>query len=94
MTDFFDNVERQEVYFKYGKTSNGKQRYRKAPFNIVKINGEDHIEIFSGNGETGTDLPGNETGYITEMPLIMEEHEMGDLSDTETFKGVHDYGWI
>ena len=101
MATLFDNVTVHPVYYERGLLKNNqKKKYVRAPFDMVVINGEPHFRPTSPGGRE-TEALGllssgdlevlamwrNDIGYETLEPIVLQEHEMGDGSDS--WKGVN-----
>ena len=91
----------QPVYFQVGKDTTGQMLYRRAPFDVVRINGEVYIQPRSiglsdqavtqyaqGSVEDQDNWRDNDMGgYETLEPIVLNENQMGDGSDT--WVGLH-----
>lgn len=97
MSQVFSNGELYPVYYKI-KTVNGKGQFRRAPFDLLVINGAPNImprAMGMNNQSLGRigadsaedrDMWRGDFAYETLQPIIVEEHEMGDGSDN--WKGM------
>lgn len=97
MSQVFNDGELRPVYYKI-KTVNGKGQFRRAPFDVLMIGGAPHIMPRSeglsdqsltrvnADSQEDRDMWRNDFAYETLEPIIMEEHEMGDMSDS--WKGM------
>ncbi len=97
MSQVFSNGELKSVYYKI-KVVNGKTQFRRAPFDVLIIDGCPHImprvETLSDQalgrlsdlGED-RDLVRGDWAYNTLEHIVIEEHEMGDMSDN--WKGLN-----
>ena len=101
MATLFENVVIRPVYYERGTLKNDqKKKYVRAPFDMVVINGEPHFRPTSPGGQetealgllASNDLEvlamwRNDLGYETLEPIVLQEHEMGDGSDS--WKGMN-----
>jgi len=100
MAKLFTNSYVRPVYFEAGE-SNGKKLFRRAPFDVVLINGQLFIQPTSAVGVTDHSLTalGNDSnedktlwrqdmgGYETLEPIVVNECQMGDGNDN--WIGLH-----
>ena len=106
MAKIFTNSETRPVYFQIGKDgTTGKMLYKRAPFDVVLINGALHIQprnctasseqaytqYAQGSIEDQENWRENDIGgYETLEPIILNENQMGDGSDN--WIGLHSFG--
>ena len=99
MAKLFTNSFVRPVYYEMGQVD-GQQTYRRAPFDLLFINGQMHIQprsimsselaltalatVFDDELKSWRE---GDFGRETLQPIIIGEHEMGDGSDT--WKGLH-----
>jgi len=103
-----DRAEKTQVYYRFGKFHNDqRQKFVKAPFDVVKIDGTEYLmpkpvagsaaeldTVISGDTSTAEYFLGREDfGFVNMNPVIVDENEMGDVSG-DTFKAVHRFGFI
>jgi len=101
MATILENVVIHPVYYERGTLKNDqKKKYVRAPFDVVVINGNMHFEPTGpgGNESQAIGLLANadlevlamwrqDLGYETLEPIVLQEHEMGDGSDS--WKGMN-----
>ena len=107
MAKIFTNAETQPVYFQIGKDgTTGKMLYKRAPFDVVLINGTLNLQPRSiGPSDESLTQFGRDSaedqnnwrendlgGYETLEPIILNECQMGDGSDN--WIGLHSFGKI
>ena len=93
MSQVFDNGELRPVYYKI-KTVNRKPQFRRAPFDVLVINGTPHImpgsfgctekqalSRLAADSQEDRDMWRGDFAYETLSPIVIEEHQMGDGSD-------------
>lgn len=102
----FHNGEIQYVLFHmFSKGGNrGQKRCVRAPFSIVKHDGETYMMPVSGG--FGVNLYGSDDqdealyqaredfGFVSAEVVVMREHEMGDFNGPDTWKSVHAFSQI
>jgi len=107
MAKIFTNSNVQPVYYQMGKdATSGKMLYRRAPFDVVLINGKLHMQPrsigpsdqaitqFAQGSTTDQDnwRDGDMGGYETLEPIVLNDNQMGDGSDN--WIGLHSLGKI
>lgn len=92
MSQVFDNGVLHPVYYKI-KEVNGKAQFRRAPFDVLVINGAPHIMPQVGgapntalaplatDGEN-LDMWRGDFAYETLEPIVVDECQVGDGSNT------------
>lgn len=93
MSQVFDNGELRPVYYKV-KTVNGKPQFRRAPFDVLVIDGkwclkpvslgfsDQAINRLGVDSLEDRDLWRGDLAYETLSPVIVDENVMGDGSDS------------
>jgi len=107
MSKIYSNQWTQPVYYQVGKDAvSGKMMFRRAPFDVVLINGKLHVQPRSaglpdqaivalgiGTAEDQANWRGEDmTGYETLEPIVVNENQMGDGADN--WMGLHSFGNI
>jgi hypothetical protein len=94
MSRKLNNSVVRQVFFMIGKDSNtGEPMYRRAPFDVVLINGAVHVRPWIGgmndqalsalaqDSQEDKDMWRQDIGYELLNPIILNENQMGDGSD-------------
>ena len=101
MGKVFTNSIIQPVYYKIGKDSvTGQMQYRRAPFDVIKINGVTCVQPRSDGihphslaqlgrdrAEEQNNYRDGDMGYETLEPIILNENQVGNGSDN--WVGLH-----
>ena len=97
-----------EVYYNFGKFYNDqRQKFVKAPFDIVKINGEEYIQplavggnaaeligLINSNAIAAEQYMGRrDFGFVNLNPMVTNENEWGGWQGN-CFKGMHSFDMI
>jgi hypothetical protein len=90
----------QEVFYLIGKdATTGQKLYRRAPFDVVYINGGLHVRpwvggmtdqalsLLAADTQEDKDMWRMDLGYELVNPIVMNENQMGDMSDN--WMGLH-----
>ena len=90
----------RQVYYMIGKDSTtGEKLYRRAPFDVVLINGAVHVRPWIGgmndqaltalaqDSQEDRDMWRQDIGYDLLNPIVINENQMGDGSDN--WIGLH-----
>ena len=107
-SSFVEQGEITEVYYPFGKfTNDQRNKFVKAPFDIIRIGTEEYVQPLPVGGNT-SELSGafnndnfrteqymgrRDFGFVNLNPLIIGEHEMGG-SDRTVWKGCHSFDFI
>ncbi len=113
MSEIFTGAKRQAVYYQCGKFKDQQApRFVKAPFDIIEMSSGHYLvpvwqssssclasaQLDSLDAETRR-LWREDFAYHTLNPVVVSEHEMGDLSNKMdkaygNWKSVHAFGMI
>ena len=89
----------REVFYQIKQDTDGTMVYRRAPFDLVMINGVVHVRPWVGgmndqaltalaqDSQEDRDMWRMDIGYEIFNPVVIGEHQMGDGSDN--WMGLH-----
>lgn len=107
-SSYLDGGEIKPVFYRFGKFPNDQRpRYIRAPFVILKLNGQEYVMPTIG-GSSAADLNNilssdsydleqinarADFGFESDEEFVLGEHELGSL-DNDTWVGCHKFGVI
>lgn len=107
-SNLLERGEITEVYYPFGSFHNDqRKKFLKAPFDIVKLNGEEYVQPLAVGGnaaelqgafnsstvDTEQYMGRRDFGFSNLTPLVVQENEMGAWQ-SDGWKGVHFFDLI